>query len=632
MTRQRQDRLVDLLARDGGWRTATDLADRLGVTARSIRSYVAAVNERTGGDGAIESGAQGYRVRRERLATKRAGSESFGPDARRRAVGRALALSPEGLDVYELASEHFVSDATIGADLAWVRAQALERGLRWERRSASVALIGTEDARRALLRTMLHADTATGIDEDVAEALLGPGTVRRVRLIRAELSSALAGAGFFVNEFALAGSAFAVVLAAWRVGTGAFIEPALPTPYAETLEPVLDAAVRSALQTELPAVEITALAALLRTRGAIAAGLSNTDDVADAEIARDLREVVDEVTERFGVPHVDAVVLERLVAHVQNLRRRSTGGEWSRNPLTRTLKARYPLLFDVAVAVASTLDERFGIPVRDDEVAYLAMHIGGQWERQRSLENRLTVTLICPGYYEMHELLRTGIEQSLGSVLRITDVITGVEPSEHPLSTDLVLTTIERECSGDDVVHISPFFTDVDAERVMAAVARARRARRLAHLREEIGRYFVPAAFSRDIDTWGDEEAVIRRLGAALVADGVIDEDYIDSAVRREQMSSTAFTETLAVPHAMGMTATRTAIAIGMSETARAWGDARVQVVALVAFSETDREAFQTVFEQFVEVFSDPSAVQRLVRRSTDFSSFLENLVSVIDD
>ena len=111
----------------------------------------------------------------------------------------------------------------------------------------------------------------------------------------------------------------------------------------------------------------------------------------------------------------------------------------------------------------------------------------------------------------------------------------------------------------------------------------------------------------------------------------MIDDDYVARTIERERMSSTAFTDALAVPHALGMTATRTAIAIGIAETSIPWGDARVQVVALVAFSETDREAFQTVFEQFVEVFSERESVQRIVRRSTDFTGFLDELVAVID-
>jgi len=112
---------------------------------------------------------------------------------------------------------------------------------------------------------------------------------------------------------------------------------------------------------------------------------------------------------------------------------------------------------------------------------------------------------------------------------------------------------------------------------------------------------------------------------------GLIGDDYVENTIVRERMSSTAFTDALAVPHALQMTAARTAIALGVAEGSAAWGEGRVQVVALAAFSESDRAAFQTVFEQLVEVFSERESVQRIVRRSATFEGFLDELVAVID-
>ena len=120
-------------------------------------------------------------------------------------------------------------------------------------------------------------------------------------------------------------------------------------------------------------------------------------------------------------------------------------------------------------------------------------------------------------------------------------------------------------------------------------------------------------------------------LAEPLVARGVIDQQYVENTVERERLSSTAFTETLAVPHALRMTASRTAISIGIADGSLPWGDSRVQVVALTAFSEEEREAFQTVFEQLVEVFSERDSVTRIIRRGEDFAGFLDELAAVID-
>jgi lichenan operon transcriptional antiterminator len=96
-------------------------------------------------------------------------------------------------------------------------------------------------------------------------------------------------------------------------------------------------------------------------------------------------------------------------------------------------------------------------------------------------------------------------------------------------------------------------------------------------------------------------------------------------------MSSTAFTDTIAVPHAMVMSATRTSIAIAVNEQPMAWGESRVNVIALIAFSAAGRASFQTVFDQFVDVFADRTEVLELIKRSDTFGAFIEELVHLID-
>jgi lichenan operon transcriptional antiterminator len=81
----------------------------------------------------------------------------------------------------------------------------------------------------------------------------------------------------------------------------------------------------------------------------------------------------------------------------------------------------------------------------------------------------------------------------------------------------------------------------------------------------------------------------------------------------------------------MAMTATSTSIAIAVNESSMPWGDSRVNVVALIAFSEAGRASFQRVFDQFVEVFSERQDVQRIIRKSTSFPAFIDELVHTMD-
>ena len=138
----------------------------------------------------------------------------------------------------------------------------------------------------------------------------------------------------------------------------------------------------------------------------------------------------------------------RLALHVQNLQHRAREQAWSRNPLTRSLKSTYPMIFEVAVFIASRLQQRLGIPLPDDEIAYIAMHVGGRLERSRRADQLLTATIVCPGYYDLHELLRSSVDRSLGQAIEVVGVETRVDPDWASIDTDLVLTTIDPPVHG----------------------------------------------------------------------------------------------------------------------------------------------------------------------------------------
>ncbi|MET0861281.1 MAG: PRD domain-containing protein [Microbacterium sp.] len=639
MSRQRQDQLLSTLLRQGDWATAASLADQLGVTPRSIRSYVVALNARTGGADAVESGPAGYRAgsaARDALRTRQGGESA--PRDRLHGIVRALLDVPQGIDVFEMAVELHVSEATLESDLARVRSLLDGTELTLERDREIVRLRGNETAQRRLLSRLAHdeMDAASFHPETFRRALSGSAVAARsVGPFKSELVRELGELGYYVNELAISDVLLHIAIAAERVAAGHALEagPAGAREEIPRVGAVIARLAQEHFSVALGEGDSGHLASLVLTR-IVAPGEDAAGDVArsgvDPAVEAAVRAEITRAADDFQVDLVDETFVLRLALHVQNLLRRAEESALTRNPLTRSLKTSYPMIFEVAVSIASGLHDRLGTPIHDDEIAYIAMHVGGRLERSRKAESILTATIVCPGYYELHELLRSSVDRSLGSAIEVTSVVTNVDPDWASFDTDLVLSTIEPGSPGDRFVRIQPFLTDADVDRIQQAAARVRRARRLTRLRAELARYFDADAFVYPLPDEG-EEAIIRRLGGLLVDAGLIGQDYVENTIVRERMSSTAFTDALAVPHALQMTATRTAIAIGVADGSAAWGEGRVQVVALAAFSESDRAAFQTVFEQLVEVFSERDSVQRILRRGTSFEAFLDELVAVID-
>lgn len=638
MSHRRQDQLLSVLLRDDGWVTAAHLADAVGVTPRSIRSYVAALNARGAAEPAVESGALGYRAGPgAHAALARRDTSETTPRDRLHTLARALVDSPDGVDVFDTAAQLHVSDATVDADLARVRGLLAGTGLALVRERERVRLDGDEAAQRRLLSRLAQDEMESGIfsPEAFRRALLESSSVDAVGPFKSALVGELGQLGYYVNELAIADVLLHIAIATERVAAGR----ALGDGPGEITEPVaqisgaLAVLVAEHFGVSLGAGDLAHLARLVLTRVVAPGGAAGAEAVRreiDPGVEAAVRDEVAKAARDYDVDIAGDEFVLRLALHVQNLLRRAEEQAWSRNPLTRDLKSAYPMIFEVAVSIANGLHERLGVPVNEDEIAYIAMHVGGRLERNRHATATLTATIVCPGYYELHELLRSSVDRSLGQLIEVTGVETRVDPDWAGFDTDLVLTTIDPGAPGDHIVRVQTFLTGADIERVQQVAGRIRRARRLTRLRDELARYFIDTAFLAPLPDLG-EEALIRALGQPLIEAGLIDSEYVDGAIARERMSSTAFTDALAVPHALQMTAARTALAVGIADGSVRWGEGRVQVVVFAAFSESDRAAFQTVFEQLVEVFSERESVARIVRQSTDFASFLDELVAVID-
>lgn len=628
MSIQRQEQVIALLQASSEWQTANELASRLGVSSRSVRGYVAAINAASGPEAVVVASPLGYRLSASsaRLPTLRIDET---PEGRRRMIARRFATTREPVNLFTLADELFVSSATIEADVAKVRADLAALGIKTRRSDTHVFSTADEPARRQALYRLLQSSAPGGIDVPALHAEF-PDSARTFAPLRRSLTTHLAAVDELVNDFVMTGVTVLTLIAIDRVSAGYTVDEAeFPAHEAEMhLANAVSHAVHAVVGVTLPAAELTYLVRQILVRGAVV-----LHDPVAPEIVQAVAAATDEATARFGVEPIAPQLLHRLASHVERLRVRSATSDVSHNPLTRSLKSTYPLLFDIAVSVGSALSESLAITIEDDEIAYLALHIGAQWEQTRHRTQRPTAVLVSPGYHQLHQLLRDSIERAVGSSLQLVAVHADGDVDWAEIDSDIVLTTLPPPIQRDGVVEISPFLTDNDVERVHLAIARARRATRRAKLHDELSKYLLPEAFVPALAADLSQEDVIRLLGDRLIAAGVIDAAYVESTLERERASSTAFTPTLAVPHAQTMSATRTAVAIGLAQTSLAWGEgSRVQVVAFVAFSAADRDAFQTIFEQFVEVFTSADAARRLVKAGASAQSFTAELAAIIDE
>jgi len=637
---EKWERLVDALGHADGWTTASELADRLGVTTRTIRNYAAQANS---GGVIVESGPAGYRLDRAAWANRGAPARrDSSPPVRAARVIRSLIDATDGLDVHETAAANHVSDSTFEADLARVRARLDGTGLTLVRQGPRITLEGPETARRRLLGALFRDESARGMLELDALRAAFP----EVSEFRTALVAGLADAGYAPNEYGLNDVLLHTAIALDRVATNhpldeadaaappassdgstapvaASASTAADGPLAELLARLVD----EHFGTSVGPADLAHLTRLLETRAATRTTAAAQADAAGRPISPRVplvRRIVAGASAAYLVDLDDEDFIDRLALHVDNLVARASTSNLSRNPLTASIKAAYPLIYELAVYIASELARTEGIAVDDDEIAYIAMHVGAYLDQRRSRGEIVRVAVSAPAYHDVHTALAARIRSA------VDDEVELVAPGEEAERADVLVAVIEPSSPVERLVLVAPFPTEVDLERVRAEIARVRRARRRARLAASLSRYIAPELFVRGLRGF-DRDGAIRMLGDRMISAGVIDRAYVEGALERERLSSTAFTEHLAVPHAMTMTARRTAIAIAIDDVPIDWGGASVNVVALIAFAESGRAEFQEVFDQFVEAFSERENVQRLVVGAMDYPGLLAELSRLME-
>ncbi len=631
----KQTGLIELLRADDDWVPAAVLAEKLGVSTRSVRTYVTSVKSAASPFDIIATSSAGYRLNRDSYFAYRESVEGSGtsapstPRERVHYICQRLAEVPPGISLDTLASELHVSGATIENDVRRLRSIAHECDVQLDRIDNVLIFRADEYHVRRLLSSLVHETADTGLlSLDTIALRFDLGSLVE---FKTDLIERLDYHHFIINEYGIDAVLLHMAIAVDRVRHG----QTLPDDGreldgdAQFVGGIVRDLVKRHFQVDLGGREESYLARQLVTRiitPGTETGLAGPDRLDRATTTKAL----DLVYEEYLIELRNDDLIDRLALHIGHLVTRARYDSPSRNPLQKSIKSSYPLVWDIAVFIASTIQRERDIVIGEDEISYIALHIGSHLERQAQAKNRATATIVSPSYYDVHIVMRESVEKMLGGEVSIESVITRTDVRASDITTEIVITTIPLPFEMDAVVLVQPFLTENDIDAVRRAASRARRSRRRSAIREQLLKYFRPETFFRNLNHTNPED-MIRGLGASLLSLGIIDETYIDSAIERERMSSTVFVDGLAVPHAMSMTAERPTIAISVNDRATLWGEQQVNVVAFIAFAASGRDEFQAVFEQIVDVFSDRGHLNDVIKNSNDFDQFIETLVRIIE-
>lgn len=610
-----------------------ELAERLGVSPRSIRLDLTAVEE-------YVQRTTPYRVERhkrrgaclripaaERPDWLRSNPPSatiayrLSPEERVLAIVSALLHRSTPLTLGRLADELFVSRRTVVEDLKGVEEWLERRGLRLHRLPHGLTAKGSESGvRQALVELASPSRSASAFfpiqplpDEEMA-------VIEQAVLAAAQrLPFELADVAFQALVYHLS-----VAVMRLRAGHDIVMDPQQMDDL--TRRPEWEVAcdltrlLAERLRVPIPTGECGYVTLHLLGAKAVREREPVASSVPEAALGEAVQAFVSVAGAQLGVDLADEDLVRGLLLHLRPAIYRLRYGLRLVNPLRDQIIERYGFLVAATEAAAPELEQRLAVRIPPDELTYLAMHVGAYLERA-SARRQTRVLLVCGSGIGTARLLE-GRMQRVFPAAQIVDVVPMNRVRDHPALSQvhLIISTVPLSLPSVPVVVVNPFLTPEDARQIQQALlaegTASPRERKRGPMLDQV---LSPELIRLDVEA-ADWEEAIRLAGAPLVESNRVEPRYVDAMVEtvRRIGAYIVVDKGIAMPHARPEDGVR-AVAFSLIRLRNPvpFGHAANDPVRLVvAMASPDAETHLRALQQLADLLANPDA-RRMIEQGT---------------
>ncbi|MBC1936362.1 BglG family transcription antiterminator [Listeria grandensis] len=313
----------------------------------------------------------------------------------------------------------------------------------------------------------------------------------------------------------------------------------------------------------------------------------------------------------------DLQLKKDMVAHIHSMLYRVKYQMTVKNPMTEHIKRYYPLAYEITLDAVESLKNDYPYNINQNELAYLALHIGASLERnyQISYYRHKSALIVCGSGFGTARIVEVKVKTAV-SGLDITKVISIQEYNRLThLEEDIVLSTVNISEKNKPVIKISNIPTK-DELRMLSAIIEEQ---------TNSNQRFLTNFFTEDCFSTSQvlpKSVILEEMVGVLQQQGLVDEAFLPSVIEREELGSTVLGAGIAIPHPLGLLAKKTKISIRILDEPIKWDQKQtVQVIFLLCISKNDYEEAIHIYELLVELVREEN--QDKLAKLTTFQEFV---------
>ena len=628
--RRKQEELINYLYTHNEKVTANILSKALNLSIRTIKSYIAELNMNY--PSLISSSNRGYVIDKVKANSLLQYKDDIPQDYESRCIyiiKKTLLEKQDYIDIFDLCEELFISYSTLKKDIYKMNTSFANFKITFSSENNKLHVGGSEQNKRKLISHVMSEEVSgnflnlTLLQESFPDYDLDDACTLIKDICKQH--------HYYLNDFSCVNFILHVTIMVSRINHGNHIINnneliQVTNKNDEKIAKELCLALEQVFNVSFNSSEILEIYILFKNNANyINNENENVSLLVSDEIIQITKKKKKNVDEHFFINLDSDNFITPFMLHLKNLKNRLIKNNLLKNPMLDSIKISCPTIYDISTFIAYQLTLSFHENVNEDEIAFIALHVGTEIERQKKEETKVSCLLLCPEYLNITSTLHKKIMMDFGDQLTIQKSIS-FENEILGNNFDLLITTVPvLESTNYFTVLLPPFPMSYEKNKILDAIIRIENTKKSQILTNNLNFYFNEKLFysmNEDIS----KSAVINELAERMINLGYVEENFKEEIWKRETASSTAFMN-IAIPHPMKMSAYKTSIGVVISHKGIDWGNQHfVNVVFMIAFNKIDNKHFHALYESLVLLFNEPIVISE-IKKCKNFNDFKDIVI-----
>lgn len=305
-----------------------------------------------------------------------------------------------------------------------------------------------------------------------------------------------------------------------------------------------------------------------------------------------------------------------LLMHIATMLKRMKFGKIVWNPVLGQTKESLPFAFNISADIAMMLHTMFTIHMNEDEIGLLAMHIQAMMEENQEGNDVKYEGIVASHIGYGNARMISGRLFSHIPDLNIKRQVS-IEQMEALIQEErvekdkIIISTSPLSLTKEEYLYVHPIISDEDIERVREYL------KQYSYEDEEDDHrsgflYHVPKEHIYVHQNFKTKENLLSFVCDRLYKSGYVSDEFYNSTLAREKISSTYALNGVALPHGYSKCVIKPGIAIVILDKPLDWDGYYADMVFVCALSLNVRESDQKIFEDMYTILNDREIVKEM--------------------